>query len=155
MMTYMVAETTVSSHRPISFSLWDTPHFPASHTEGWNHMVESWPTGWSQAEGMPFLDTTTLPYKVDRAQTQKGRGAPEHCISPVGRRELPCNCWVEKDVHVKSWCEAGGSFTCSPSSDLRQVPLGRGTLSLSWKTLWTILLLGAGPLWKRHHTQAA
>lgn len=39
-------------------------HFPACHAGGWwGHMAEFWPTGWSQAEGMPFLDTTTLPYK--------------------------------------------------------------------------------------------
>lgn len=38
--------------------------FPAFHAGGWwGHMAEFWPTGWSQAEGMPFLDTTTLPYK--------------------------------------------------------------------------------------------
>lgn len=48
----------------ISFSLYNTP--PTSQPPmqvGEGHMVEFWPTGWSQAEGMRFLDTTTLPYR--------------------------------------------------------------------------------------------
>lgn len=47
-------------------------------------MVEFWPTGWSQAEGTPFLDTTTPPYKIEREQTHKG----SELWNPLGRGEL-------------------------------------------------------------------
>lgn len=74
-----------SEDRSISFSLWDTPHFPNSHVDGWGPMVKFWQTGWSRAESKPFLVTIDPALQELRVRTHKGRGLwnPK---SPHGKR---------------------------------------------------------------------